>query len=155
MKSSPASRCVKSTATNAVNAVASATVVIAAAVAVAADSAAVVTVATAVAVDAVATSEPTLRGRPDRIFVSVNQSTNRSTISFQPPDVSAPIEVDDDQSGTRAMKDAKAISASYPGCTVHGPHFHVARPSGRQKIRRRPPRESGEGSGEGSGEDAS
>lgn len=105
-------------------------------------------VGTVVAVGAVATSELALRGRPDRIFVSVNRSTNRSTISFHPADVGAPIEVDDDQSGSRAMKDANAISAKYPGSTVHGPHFHQARPPGRQKLRRRPPRDRQEGTDE-------
>ena len=80
-----------------------------------------------------------LRGRPERVFVSVDESTGKSTISFQPADVGTPIQVDDDKTGTAAMKEAKSISEKYPGCTVHGPHFHTARPpGGRWKTRRRP-----------------
>jgi hypothetical protein len=102
-----------------------------------------------VAVAAVATSGPSLRGRPDRIFVSVDESTGRSTISFHPADIGPPIQVDDDKTGVRAMKDATTISEKYPGCTVHGPHFHAARPPGRMKLRRKPPREGGGGGGGG------
>jgi hypothetical protein len=36
------------------------------------------------------------------------------------------------------MNEARTIAASYPGCTVHGPHFHAARPAGRMKLRRKP-----------------
>ena len=71
---------------------------------------------------------PRLRGRPDRIFVSVDESTGRSTISFAPAEAGEPIQHDDDKSGARAMKDAQALSSRYPGATVHGPHFHAARP---------------------------
>jgi hypothetical protein len=87
----------------------------------------------AAVVIAVATS---LRGRPDRVFVSVDESTGRSTISFQPPDVGSPIQHEDDKTGARAMSDAKTILEKYPGCTVHGPHFHAARPPGRMKRRK-------------------
>ena len=38
----------------------------------------------------------------------------------------------------RAMADAKAIVDKYPGCTVHGPHFHAARPAGKSRPRKRP-----------------
>jgi len=79
---------------------------------------------------------PRLRGTPERIFISVDESTGRSTISFAPPDVGTPFQYQDDREGVRAMKDAAALSARYPGCTVHGPHFHAA-PTGRSRPRRR------------------
>ncbi|HET9987161.1 MAG TPA: hypothetical protein VFQ65_01545, partial [Kofleriaceae bacterium] len=79
-----------------------------------------------------------LRGRPEKIFVSVDESTGRSTLSFQPNDVGGPVQHDDDHKGTRAMADAKAIVDKYPGCTVHGPHFHAARPAGKSRPRKRP-----------------
>jgi hypothetical protein len=71
------------------------------------------------------------------VFVSVDESTGRSTISFHPADVGAPLQHEDDKTGSTAMQAARAISARYPGCTVHGPHFHAARPPGRMKFRRR------------------
>jgi len=80
-----------------------------------------------------------LRGRPDRVFVSVDESTGRSTISFHPADVGSPVQLEDDRTGTTAMREARAISEKFPGCTVHGPHFHAARPAGRMKMRRRAP----------------
>jgi hypothetical protein len=86
-----------------------------------------------------------LRGRPEKIFVSVDESTGKSTVSFQPPDVGSPSQHDDDKKGEAAMTEAKAIADRYPGCTIHGPHFHAARPPGRWKARRRPAA-SGEGS---------
>jgi len=79
-----------------------------------------------------------LRGRPERVFVSVDESTGRSTISFHPPDVGPPVQVDDDKTGSTAMQEARSISERYPGCTVHGPHFHAARPPGARFKRRRP-----------------
>jgi hypothetical protein len=79
---------------------------------------------------------PRLRGRPDRIFVSVDESTGRSTISFAPADAGGPIQHDDDRSGARAMQDAQALSSRYPGATIHGPHFHAARPA-RARVRAR------------------
>jgi hypothetical protein len=87
---------------------------------------------------AVAVASHALRGRPDRIFVSVDASTGNSTISFHPTDVGAPITGTDDKTGERAMSDARAIAAKYPGSTVHGPHFHEARPpsKGRGRPRR-------------------
>lgn len=75
--------------------------------------------------------------RPDRIFVSVDESTGRSTISFSPAEAGAPFQRDDDRDGALAMRDAQAIVARYPGATIHGPHFHTA-PTGRTRARRRP-----------------
>ncbi|HWU89057.1 MAG TPA: hypothetical protein VN253_17450 [Kofleriaceae bacterium] len=72
---------------------------------------------------------PRLRGRPDRIFVSVDESRALSTLSFSPADAGEPIQYEDDKAGARAMKDAQSICARYPGATIHGPHFHAARPS--------------------------
>ena len=125
-------------AASAAAAVAVVAAVIAAATAVvevAVEAAAVVTVA-----DAVATNASSLRGRPEKIFVSVDESTGRSTLSFQPNDVGGPVQHDDDHKGARAMADAKAIVDKYPGCTVHGPHFHAARPAGKSRPRKRPER---------------
>ena len=79
---------------------------------------------------------PRLRGRPDRIFVSVDESTGRSTISFAPAEAGDPIQHEDDKSGARAMKDAQALCSRYPGATIHGPHFHAARPP-RARVRAR------------------
>jgi hypothetical protein len=79
-----------------------------------------------------------LRGRPERVFVSVDESTGKSTVSFHPADVGSPLQHDDDTKGETAMEAARTIAAQYPGCTVHGPHFHAARPVGRWKPRRRP-----------------
>ena len=75
---------------------------------------------------------PALRGRPERIFVSVDESTGRSTISFAPNDVGSPVIREDDKTGQLAMKEARTISEKYPGCTIHGPHFHAARPRDRR-----------------------
>jgi hypothetical protein len=80
------------------------------------------------------------RSRPERVFVSVDSSTKRSTISFQPTDAADPYQCEDDASGVTAMREASAIAASFAGCTVHGPFFHDARPAGRMKFRRKPPR---------------
>ena len=102
--------------------------------------------AAAVAVEAVEVTVvvTSLRGRPDRVFVSVDESTGRSTISFQPPDVGSPVQHEDDKTGARAMSDAKSISEKYPGCTIHGPHFHAARPAGRMKRRKPAPKDEAE-----------
>ncbi len=78
-----------------------------------------------------------LQGRPERIFVSVDESTGKSTISFQPANVGSPVQVEDDKTGSSAMSQARSISEKYPGCTVHGPHFHAARPPGGRWKRRR------------------
>ena len=81
--------------------------------------------------------QPRVLGRPERIFVSVDASTGRSTISFAPADVGSPFQREGDADGARAMRDAQAILARYPGATIHGPHFHTA-PTGRARPRRRP-----------------
>ena len=83
------------------------------------------------------TGQPRVTGRPERIFVSVDASTGRSTISFAPADAGSPFQRDDDADGAHAMRDARAIVARYPGATIHGPHFHAAR-TGRARPRRRP-----------------
>jgi hypothetical protein len=84
-------------------------------------------------------STPRLHGRAERIFVSVDESTGRSTISFQPTGIGDPILHEDDRTGAAAMREAKAISADHPGSTIHGPHFHGARPQGRKRMMRKPP----------------
>jgi hypothetical protein len=81
---------------------------------------------------------PKMRSRPDRIFVSVDESTGKSTLSFSPPDAGEAFQYDDDKTGVRAMKDAQTIAAKYPGSTIHGPHFHAARPA-RARVRPRKP----------------
>jgi hypothetical protein len=83
------------------------------------------------------TDQPRVSGRPERIFVSVDASTGRSTISFAPPDAGSPFQREGDADGAHAMRDARAILAKYPGATIHGPHFHAA-PTGRGRPRRRP-----------------
>ena len=75
------------------------------------------------------TDQPRITGRPERIFVSVDASTGRSTISFSPEDAGPPFPRDGDADGALAMRDAKAIATRYPGATIHGPHFHAARGS--------------------------
>ena len=82
---------------------------------------------------------PRLRGRPERIFVSVDESTGRSTLSFAPADAGEPLQYDDDKTGVRAMKDAQSIVAKYPGATIHGPHFHAARPARARPRPRKAP----------------
>ena len=77
-----------------------------------------------------------LRGNPERIFISVDESTGKSTVSFFPAEVGSPFQHDGDKDGQRALKDAKAVVAKYPSCTIHGPHFHAARPA-KARIRRR------------------
>lgn len=77
-----------------------------------------------------------LRGTPDRIFVSVDESTGTSTVSFAPADVGAPYQHAGDLDGARAMADAREIGARYPSATVSGPHFHAARPA-KARVRRR------------------
>jgi hypothetical protein len=81
--------------------------------------------------------------RPERIFISVNESTGRSTMSFQPPDVGPPVLHEDDRTGAVAMKEAKVIMDRSPGCTIHGPHFHSDRPPGRKRMGRRPANNNG------------
>ncbi len=72
--------------------------------------------------------------------MSVDESTGRATISFQPPDAGEPVTVDDDKTGVRAMTEARAIATKYPPSTVHGPHFHAARPvKAKVRPRKAPP----------------
>lgn len=82
-------------------------------------------------------TEPKVRTRPDKVFISIDESTGRSTLSFQPTDSGEPFQYDDDKAGKRALEGAQAITARYPGCTISGPHFHAARPA---KVRLRPRR---------------
>ncbi len=82
--------------------------------------------------------DPKVRNRPDRIFISVDESTGLSTLSFQPPDAGDPFRYDDDKAGKKAVAGAATILAKYPGCTVSGPHFHAARPA-KARIRPRKP----------------
>ena len=79
-----------------------------------------------------------LRGKPDKIFISVDESTGRSTVSFAPPDVGTPFSHDGDHKGTKALEDAKKIIQQHPTCTIHGPHFHAARPAKARLRPRRP-----------------
>ena len=82
-----------------------------------------------------ANDQPRIHGRPERIFVSVDSSTGRSTISFAPADAGAPFQREDDADGAHAMRDAQAIVARYPGATIHGPHFHAAPTRARPRRR--------------------
>jgi hypothetical protein len=68
----------------------------------------------------------------------VDESTGRSTISFAPAEVGAPILHEGDHKGELAMRAAKTITDRYPSCTIHGPHFHAARPPGRKKVGKKP-----------------
>jgi hypothetical protein len=79
--------------------------------------------------------QPRVHGRPERIFVSVDSSTGRSTISFSPADAGTPFQREDDADGALAMRDAQAIVARYPGATIHGPHFHAAPTRARPRRR--------------------
>jgi hypothetical protein len=82
--------------------------------------------------------DPKVRNRPDRIFISVDESTASSTMSFHPADAGDPFRYDDDKTGKRALAGAQAITAKYPGVTVSGPHFHAARPA-KARLRPRKP----------------
>lgn len=83
-------------------------------------------------------AEPKVRNRPERIFISVDESTAISVMSFHPADAGDPFRYDDDKTGKRALAGAQAITTKYPGCTVSGPHFHAARPA-KARIRPRKP----------------
>ncbi len=85
--------------------------------------------------------EARMKSRPDRIFVSVDESTGRSVISFQPQEAGDAISYENDKAGSRAMTAAKSICEKYPGSTIHGPHFHAARPA-NARVRRKAPRAS-------------
>ena len=77
-----------------------------------------------------------LTGDPDRIFVSVDERTGKSTLSFAPAGIGAPIVRDDDARGELALVAAREIAAAYPRCVVAGPHFHTSRPAGSPRPRR-------------------
>jgi hypothetical protein len=85
-----------------------------------------------------------LNTRPERIFVSVDESTGRSTISFAPSEAGSPIMHEGDHTGAAAMRDATIIAERYPGSTIHGPHFHAARPPGRKRVMRKPFKQGGD-----------
>jgi hypothetical protein len=77
-----------------------------------------------------------IRGTPERVFVSVDTSTGKSTVSFMPAGVGAPVQYEDDKTGAVAIQEARTLAARFPGCTVHGPHVHGAA-TGRSRPRRR------------------
>ena len=79
---------------------------------------------------------PRFRGTPERIFISVDESTGKSTVSFHPADVGSPFSHEDDKDGARALKDARVIVERYPSVMISGPHFHAARPA-KARIRKR------------------
>ena len=82
---------------------------------------------------------------PERIFISINESTGRSTISFAPSDASNPIVHEGDPDGAAAKRDAKTISETYPSATTHGPFAHAAPPPGRSRsVRKRFSKPSGD-----------
>jgi hypothetical protein len=82
------------------------------------------------------TQIPRLRGAPERIFISVDESTGRSVVSFAPADVGDTVSNDDDKAGSAALAIARGIAATYPGCTIVGPHFHASA-RGRPRTRAR------------------
>lgn len=77
-----------------------------------------------------------MRGNPDRIFISVDESTGTSTISFFPVDCGAPYQHVNDAEGKQAFADATSIVSRHPTATIHGPHFHAARPA-KARVRKR------------------
>lgn len=84
-----------------------------------------------------------LNGTPQRIFISVDETTRRSTVSFLPPDVGKPFQFEDDAKGEQALERAREIASAHGGCTVEGPHFHASNPDRPRRPRRppvRPPR---------------
>ena len=81
-----------------------------------------------------------MSGAPQRIFVSVDETTRKSTVSFLPPDVGTPFQFEDDVKGEQALAKAKEIAGRYGGCTVEGPHFHASNPARPKRPRRPPPR---------------
>jgi len=77
----------------------------------------------------------TLNGTPDRIFVSVDSRTARSTISVRPADLLAPFQLEDDGDGSKAMVEAKAIAARHGNVPIDGPHFHTSSETPRKRRR--------------------
>jgi hypothetical protein len=86
-------------------------------------------------------SAPTfrLRGSPGGVFVSVDQTSGRSAISFLPAEVGDPILNEDDRTGAAAMALARDIVAAHPGCVIHGPHFHAGVAARKRMVRRPAP----------------
>ncbi|HVV85373.1 MAG TPA: hypothetical protein VHE35_20070 [Kofleriaceae bacterium] len=76
-------------------------------------------------------------GRPERVFISVDERTGVSTLSFAPPGVADPIVRADDARGQQALQAARGIVATHAGCVIVGPHFHTSKPGGATKPRRR------------------
>jgi hypothetical protein len=81
--------------------------------------------------------QPRLLRSPSRIFVSVDVSLGRSTLSFAPPDVGAPIQLEDDPDGEVGLARARELAANHPGAIVVGPHFHDRPVKGRLRRGRR------------------
>jgi hypothetical protein len=84
-------------------------------------------------------NDPAIRfsQRPERVFISVDERTGRSTLSFAPVGAGAPVVREADARGEQAMLAARAIVTMYAGCVIVGPHFHASRPPGRPARRRR------------------
>jgi hypothetical protein len=80
---------------------------------------------------------PRLSSAPERVFVSVDESTGRSTVSFAPADVGPPIVTENDGSGDVALRTAREIAAAHTGCTVLGPHYFASANSRRRPRGRR------------------
>jgi hypothetical protein len=80
---------------------------------------------------------PQLASAPERLFISVDSSTGRSTLSYAPASAGTPMTREDDPEGVHALQVANAIVASYPGCAITGPHFFESA-KGRPKRRGRP-----------------
>ncbi len=85
---------------------------------------------------------PALASTPERVFVSVDASTGRSTLSYAPAAAGVPITLDGDPDGESALRTAHAIVATYPGCAITGPHFFESA-KGRPRRRGRPPEPKG------------
>lgn len=79
---------------------------------------------------------PQFSSAPERVFVSVDESTARSTVSFFPSGAAAPIQQDGDGRGDLALSVARSVVAAFPTCTIAGPHFHASA-TARPKSRRR------------------
>jgi len=72
---------------------------------------------------------------PERVFVSVDERTARSTVSFWPTGVGEPFQFEGDGRGESAMTEARKIAARFPGCTIQGPHFHTSKEGVRRRRR--------------------
>jgi hypothetical protein len=79
---------------------------------------------------------PKLASAPERVFISVDSSTGRSTVSYAPATVGEPLTREDDPRGEHALQTAQAIIAAYPSCAITGPHFFE---SAKGRPRRRGP----------------